>query len=76
LAVERGSREILRRQGSPAAKLPDDVAAARNRMEDQFQTVVNSMRANNMGTADQGLNDVEATLTVIEQFLAQNSGTR
>jgi len=64
-----------RRQGAGAA-LPEEVAAARKRMEDQFQAVVNSMRANDIAAADQGLTEVEATLTVIEQFLGQAGATR
>src|SRR5262249_27771764 len=66
-----GLAQWQRTHGGSSTPLPDDVVAARNRLEDQFQTVVNSMRARDTAAADRGLNDVEATLSVIEQFLAK-----
>lgn len=69
--VRAGLAQWQRNHGGPSAVLPVHVRAAKVRMEEQFQTVTNSMRARDTATADQGLNDVEATLTVIEQFLAK-----
>jgi hypothetical protein len=60
-----------RSHGGPSAALPSDVSAAKVRMEEQFRTVMNAMRARDTAAADQGLNDVESTLSVIEQFLAK-----
>ena len=68
--VRAGLAQWQRSHGGASA-LPDDVKAAKARMEDQFQAVVNSMRARDTLAADQGLNEVGATLTVIEQFLAK-----
>jgi len=69
--VRAGLAQWQRSHGGASAVLPDEVSTAKVRMEDQFQSVANSMRARDMSAADQGLNDVEATLTVIEQFLAK-----
>jgi hypothetical protein len=69
--VRAGLARWQRSHGGPNAAFPPYVSAARARMENQFQAVVNAMRARDMATGNQRLNDVESTLTVIEQFLAK-----
>jgi hypothetical protein len=71
-----GLAQWQRAHGGASATLPQDVSAAKARMEDQFQSVVNSMRAQDMASADKQLGDVESTLTVIEAFLGLSAPAR
>jgi len=71
-----GLAQWQRAHGGASAALPQDVSAAKARMEDQFQSVANSMRAQDTATADKQLGDVESTLTVIEAFLGLSAAAR
>jgi len=71
LRAKSGLAQRQQRQAAPGAELPEDVRAARDRLNAQQQAVLNAVSARDNGLAEQRLNDMEETLKVIEQFLAK-----
>jgi hypothetical protein len=72
LRAKLGLAQRLQRQGAaPGAELPEDVRAARERLNTQQQAVFSAISARDNSLAEQRLNDMEETLKVIEQFLTK-----
>src|SRR5205823_1329844 len=69
--VKSGLAQYQRQQSGSVTELPDDVRAARDRLDTQLQAVASAMGARNNGLAKQNLHAAEDMLTVIEQFLAK-----
>ena len=61
----------LERSQAGSGELPEDVRAARDRLDAQLQAVASAMGARDNGLAKQNLHAAENTLTVIEQFLGK-----
>ncbi len=71
IRAKAGLAQLQRRQAAPGAALPDDVRAARDRLDAQLQAVMTAMRARDNAAAEQRLQDADQTVVVIEQFLAK-----
>jgi hypothetical protein len=71
IRAKAGLAQLQRRQAAPGAALPDDVRAARARLDAQLQAVMTAMRARDNAAAEQRLQDADQTVVVIEQFLAK-----
>jgi hypothetical protein len=71
IQVKGALAQRQRRRGAPAAELPADIRAARDRLDAQIQAVVTAMGARDNLAAEQHLHDADETLTVVEQFLAK-----
>jgi hypothetical protein len=71
LRAKSGLAQRQQRQAAPGAELPEDVRAARERLNAQQQAVLTAVAARDNGLAEQHLNEMEETLKVIEQFLAK-----
>jgi hypothetical protein len=71
LRAKVGLAQRQQRQGAPSAELPEDVRAARDRLNAQQQAVFSAISARDNSLAEQRLNDMEETLKVIEQFLTK-----
>jgi hypothetical protein len=69
IRAKAGLAQRQRRQAAPA--LPDDIRAARDRLDTQLQAVMTAMRARDNAAAEQRLQDADQTVVVIEQFLAK-----
>ena len=63
--------QLERSQAGSGTELPDEVRAARGRLDAQRQAVATAMLTRDNGQAQQSLHAAENTLTVIEQFLAK-----
>jgi hypothetical protein len=69
--AKAGLAQWQRRQAASGAALPDDVRAARDRVDGQIQAVISAMRGRDNVAAAQHLKDADETVAVIEQFLAK-----
>jgi hypothetical protein len=66
-----GLAQRQKRVGTGVAALPVDVVAASDRLNTQQRAVAIAMRSHDDATEQKSLQDVEDTLTVIENFLAK-----
>nr|AGT45847.1 hypothetical protein PPT_M1_02 [uncultured marine bacterium PPT_M1] len=63
--------QLERRQASSGTELPENVSAARDRLDVEMRAVAVAMRTHNSGQAEQSLHAAEDALATIEQFLAK-----
>jgi hypothetical protein len=69
--AKAGLVQLQRRKAGSGAELPDDVRAARDRLDGQLQAAASAMRVRDLGLAEQSVHAAEDTLTVIQQFLSK-----
>ena len=68
--AQRDKRALMQLQQSQSgAPLPDDVRAARDRLDDQVKSSLMAMSRRDNAQASQALQSTEASLTVIEKYL-------
>ena len=68
--AQRDKRELMQLQQSQSGtQLPDDVRAARDRLDDQVKSILAAMSRRDNAQANQALQSTEASLTVIEKYL-------
>ena len=69
--AKSGLAQFQRQQAGSSTELPDDVRAARDRLDAQMQAIAMAVGARNNAQATQGMREAESSVRVIEQFLAR-----
>jgi hypothetical protein len=63
--------QVQRQQANSGTELPEDIRNARDRLDGQLQAVGSAMVARDNSLVKQNLRSADATLIVIERFLAK-----
>ena len=69
--AKSGLAQLQKQQAGSGTELPDDVRAARDRLDAPMQAVARAVGELNNAQAAQSMRETENSVTVIEQFLAK-----